>query len=233
MLCCHLKLSFSPEPWKKSTLLLLPSSPTPSVMREYFPRVWKQIHALLLETLLNQPDQLFLCLPSFWQVTIHSIRLVNVNVKWIFLWVSDQWCLPVVPYLPVALLLAVWAEEMCDWKWSNSVGNTLDSEGFHFNAKVTQGASWGKIFYHWKAQLACDPTLWLIFNYLSSQRKEKKMWKSNQTGFRKETMLAVCCLLKHCYQEFTHSAWEGSHCKPGSFCTAFVLLDPNREAGIA
>lgn len=119
MLCCHLKLSFSPEPWKKSTLLLLPSSPTPSVMREYFPRVWKQIPALLLETLLNQPDQLFLCLPSFWQVTIHSIRLVNVNVKWIFLWVSDQWCLPtVVQYLPVALL-AVWAEEMCDWEWSS------------------------------------------------------------------------------------------------------------------
>lgn len=43
----------------KSTLLLLPASPTPGLMREYFPRVWKQIQAVLLETLLNQPNQLF------------------------------------------------------------------------------------------------------------------------------------------------------------------------------
>lgn len=224
MLCCHLKLSFSPEPWKKSTLLLLPSSPTPSVMREYFPRVWKQIHALLLETLLNQPDQLFLCLPSFWQVTIHSIWLANVNVKWIFLWVSDQWRLPtVVPYLPEAPVLAVWAGEMWDWERSNRDGNTSDLEGFHFNARVAQGASWGKIFYHWIARLACDPTLRLIFNCLSSQRKENcGMWKSNQSGFRKVNVAFMLCS-KNCDQEFKHSTRGNSFYMPGSCCTTLVL----------
>ncbi len=64
---------------------------TCGVMREYFPRVWKQIRAVLLETLINQPEQLFLCLPSFWWVMIHSIKLVNVKPERNFCWVSDQW----------------------------------------------------------------------------------------------------------------------------------------------
>lgn len=93
MLYRHWKVSFSPEPRMKSTLLPLPSSSTPRVMREYFPRVWKQIQAALLETLLKQPNQLFLCLPSFWRAEIHSIRLANVNVKWIFCCIGDWWFL--------------------------------------------------------------------------------------------------------------------------------------------
>lgn len=87
MLYYYRKVSFSPEPRMKSNLLLPPSSPTHCVMREYFPWVWKHIQAVLLETLLNQPNQLFLCLPSFWWVTTHSIRLVNVNIKLNFCWV--------------------------------------------------------------------------------------------------------------------------------------------------
>lgn len=58
-----------------------PPSSTPAVMREYFPRVWKQIQALLFRSLLNQPNQLSLF--SFSRVTIHSIRLLKVSVRWI------------------------------------------------------------------------------------------------------------------------------------------------------
>lgn len=71
-------------------LIAASSSPMPSIMREYFPRVWKQIQALLLETLLNQAYQLFLCLPSFWWLRSHLISPIDVNGKWIFGWVSDQ-----------------------------------------------------------------------------------------------------------------------------------------------
>lgn len=59
-----------------------PPSSTPAVMREYFPRVWKQIQALLFKSSLNQPNQLSLF--SFSRVTIHSIRLLKVSARWIF-----------------------------------------------------------------------------------------------------------------------------------------------------
>lgn len=59
-----------------------PPSSAPAVMREYFPRVWKQIQALLFKSLLNQPNQLSLI--SFSRATIHSIRLLKVSVRWIF-----------------------------------------------------------------------------------------------------------------------------------------------------
>lgn len=44
---------------RASNEIYLIASPIPGIMREYFPRVWKPIQAVLLEILLNQPNQLF------------------------------------------------------------------------------------------------------------------------------------------------------------------------------
>lgn len=123
--------------------------------------------------------------------------------------ISDQWSFQTANNSFISCIrvgLAVWAVEMWDSYWSNNDRNTSDSEGLHFNTKVWQDSSWGKILY-WIAQLACDQTLgweivflsWHLSIYLFREKKKKcKEKKINQAlEMRQRRLQADRCLVTH------------------------------------